>query len=98
SFTKAFRPHVATAAAEVLGSTGDAVGCSADNCCALTWISTGQLTHARKVLSRTAENLDDGTDRPIVVPEPSCAAALRKDLPELVHTDAAHRVSSRVHS
>ncbi|WAC56990.1 FAD-binding and (Fe-S)-binding domain-containing protein [Gordonia sp. SL306] len=98
SFTKAFRPHVATAAAEVLGSTGDAVGCSADNCCALTWISTGQLTHARKVLSRTAEHLDDGTDRPIVVPEPSCAAALRKDLPELVQTDAAHRVSSRVHS
>ncbi|MYR08325.1 FAD-binding protein [Gordonia sp. SID5947] len=98
SFTKAFRPHVATAAAEVLGSTGDVVGCSADNCCALTWISTGQLTHARKVLTRTAANLDDGTDRPIVVPEPSCAAALRKDLPELVDTEAARRVASRVHS
>ncbi|MEE4023768.1 FAD-linked oxidase C-terminal domain-containing protein [Gordonia sp. PKS22-38] len=98
SFTKAFRPQVATAAAEVLGGSGDQVGCSADNCCALTWISTGQLTHARKVLTRTATALDDGTDRPIVLPEPSCAAALRKDLPELVDSAAAHRVSARVHS
>jgi FAD/FMN-containing dehydrogenase/Fe-S oxidoreductase len=98
SFTKAFRPHVATAAADVLGNTGDAVGCASDNCCGLTWISTGQLGHARKVLRRTAQALDDGTDRRIVVPEPSCAAALRKDLPELVKTDAAHRVSRRVHS
>lgn len=98
SFTKAFRPHVATATADVLGNTGDAVGCASDNCCGLTWISTGQLGHARKVLRRTAQALDDGTDRRIVVPEPSCAAALRKDLPELVKTDAAHRVSRRVHS
>ncbi|MGV9713189.1 FAD-binding and (Fe-S)-binding domain-containing protein [Gordonia sp. NPDC003424] len=98
SFTTAFRPQVATAAAQVLGATGDRVGCTAENCCGLTWISTGQLTHARKVLSRTALALDDGTDRPIVVPEPSCAAALRKDLPELVHSSAAQRVSRRVHS
>jgi Fe-S oxidoreductase len=98
SFTKAFRPQVAAATARVLGSAGRTVSCSADQCCALTWISTGQLDHARKVLVRTTEALDDGTDRPIVVPEPSCAAALRKDLPELVHTDAARRVASRVRS
>ncbi|MFW0797279.1 FAD-linked oxidase C-terminal domain-containing protein [Gordonia sp. CPCC 205515] len=98
SFTQAFRPQVATAAAEVLGANGDRVGCTADNCCGLTWISTGQLTHARKVLSRTADALDDGTNRPIVVPEPSCAAALRKDLPELVDSPAARRVSRRVQS
>ena len=41
---------------------------------------------------------DDESDRPIVVLEPSCAAALRKDLPELVPTEAARRVSSRVRS
>ncbi|MBD0863479.1 FAD-binding oxidoreductase [Gordonia sp. zg691] len=98
SFTRAFRPQVATAAAEVLGATGEEVGCTADNCCGLTWISTGQLGKARKVLRRTAENLDDGTDRPIVVAEPSCAAALAKDLPELVGTDAARRVAARVRS
>ncbi|ORM37875.1 FAD-binding and (Fe-S)-binding domain-containing protein [Williamsia sp. 1135] len=98
SFTKAFRPHVAAATANVLGSAGRTVSCEADQCCGLTWISTGQLGHARKVLARTAAALDDGTDRPIVVPEPSCAAALRKDLPELVHTDAARRVAARVRS
>jgi Fe-S oxidoreductase len=98
SFTRAFRPHVAAAAARVLESGGKTVSCTADQCCALTWISTGQLDHARKVLSRTAAALDDGTDRPIVVPEPSCAAALRKDLPELVHTEVARRVASRVRS
>lgn len=98
SFTRAFRPQVATAAAEVLGATGEQVGCSAENCCGLTWISTGQLGKARRVLRRTAANLDDGTDRPIVVPEPSCAAALAKDLPELVPTDSARRVAARVRS
>ncbi|MBE7160538.1 MAG: FAD-binding oxidoreductase [Williamsia herbipolensis] len=97
SFTRAFRPQVAQAASRVLGGA-DSISCEKDNCCGLTWISTGQLDRARKVLSRTADALDDGTDRPIVVPEPSCAAALRKDLPELVHTDAARRVAARVRS
>ncbi|MDH3025171.1 FAD-binding and (Fe-S)-binding domain-containing protein [Gordonia alkanivorans] len=98
SFTRAFRPQVAAAAAEVLGATGEQVGCTSENCCALTWISTGQLGKARRTLRRTAANLDDGTDRPIVVPEPSCAAALAKDLPELVPTDSARRVAARVRS
>ncbi|WHU47541.1 FAD-binding and (Fe-S)-binding domain-containing protein [Gordonia sp. L191] len=98
TFTRAFRPHVATATARLLGATGENVGCRSDACCGLTWISTGQLSRARKTLAHTAELLDDGTNRPIVVPEPSCAAALRKDLPDLVDTAAARRVSARVHS
>ncbi|SIR65221.1 FAD-binding and (Fe-S)-binding domain-containing protein [Williamsia sterculiae] len=98
SFTKAFRPQVAAAAGRVLGSHHSSVGCTADACCGLTWISTGQLDRARKVLEATARSLDDGTDRPIVVPEPSCAAALRKDLPELVPTAGARRVAARVRS
>ncbi|OBC03285.1 MULTISPECIES: FAD-binding and (Fe-S)-binding domain-containing protein [unclassified Gordonia (in: high G+C Gram-positive bacteria)] len=98
TFTKAFRPHVATAAARVLAASGDTVATRADVCCGLTWISTGQLDHARKVLARTADQLDDGTDRPLIVAEPSCAAALRTDLPELITTPAAHRVAARVTS
>ncbi|MDT0220847.1 FAD-binding and (Fe-S)-binding domain-containing protein [Gordonia sp. AC31] len=104
SFTRAFRPHVATAVAEVLRAAhsvdraSDPVGCASDNCCGLTWISTGQLGRARKVLRRTVADLDDGTDRPIVVVEPSCAAALAKDLPELIPTEAARRVAARVRS
>lgn len=98
TFTKGFRPEVAGAAARVLAGTGEPVTCSADACCGLTYISTGQLGTARKLLTHAAETLDDGSDRPIVVVEPSCAAALAKDLPELVHTDAARRVAARVRS
>ncbi|MGK7223139.1 FAD-binding and (Fe-S)-binding domain-containing protein [Kocuria flava] len=98
TFTRGFRPEVAGAAARVLADSGETVECSADACCGLTWISTGQLGTAKKLLARAAEALDDGTDRPIVVVEPSCAAALRTDLPELVPTEQARRVAARVRS
>lgn len=98
TFTRGFRPEVAGAAARVLAGAGRTVECSAEACCGLTWISTGQLRTAKRLLSQAAEALDDGTERPIVVVEPSCAAALRKDLPELVHTDKAKRVAARVRS
>ncbi|MFF9040457.1 FAD-binding and (Fe-S)-binding domain-containing protein [Streptomyces sp. NPDC014892] len=98
SFTKGFRPEVAGAAARVAADTGRKVTCETDACCGLTWISTGQLDTARKTLSRTVTKLDDGTDTPIVVVEPSCAAALKKEAPELLGTEAAQRVSSRIRS
>ncbi|MCG2621369.1 FAD-binding oxidoreductase [Arthrobacter sp. I2-34] len=98
TFTRGFRPEVAGAAARVLAAAGERAECAAEACCGLTWISTGQLGTARKLLGRAAAALDDGTERPIVVVEPSCAAALRKDLPELVPTDQARRVAARVRS
>ncbi len=98
SFTKGFRPAVAGAAQRVLNSAGKTVECNADVCCGLTLISTGQLGAAKKLLSRAAAALDDGSDGPIVVIEPSCAAAFKKDLPELVDSDAARRVSRRIRS
>ncbi|GAA4395459.1 FAD-binding and (Fe-S)-binding domain-containing protein [Tsukamurella soli] len=97
SFTRAFRPHVAGAAARVLSDGGRAVTCTTDGCCGLPLISTGQLGRARKRLRRLADALD-GPGTVIVVPEPSCAAALAQDLPRLVDTPAAHRVSGRVRS
>nr|WP_225860507.1 FAD-binding and (Fe-S)-binding domain-containing protein [Streptomyces triticiradicis] len=59
-------------------------------CCGLTYVSTGQLDRARAVLRRTLDLLEpclavDGL--PVVVLEPSCAAALRTDLPELLPGD-----------
>ncbi|MBJ8345724.1 FAD-binding and (Fe-S)-binding domain-containing protein [Antrihabitans sp. YC2-6] len=98
TFTRAFRPEVAGAALRVLGDAGRTTEARTDVCCGLTWISTGQLRRARKVLERSAAALDDGTDRPIVVPEPSCASAFRHDLPRLVPTDAARRVADRIRS
>jgi FAD/FMN-containing dehydrogenase/Fe-S oxidoreductase len=98
SFTRAFRPEVAGAAARVLADAG--IPCTAEDglCCGLTWVSTGQLSVARRIMTRTVAHLDNGDERPIVVAEPSCAAALRRDVPELLGTDAARRVADRVHT
>ncbi|MFD5515891.1 FAD-binding and (Fe-S)-binding domain-containing protein [Streptomyces sp. NPDC127066] len=59
-------------------------------CCGLTYVSTGQLDRARAVLRRTLDLMEpylamDGLS--VVVLEPSCAAALRTDLPELLPGD-----------
>ncbi|MER6381526.1 FAD-binding and (Fe-S)-binding domain-containing protein [Streptomyces sp. NPDC001127] len=68
-------------------------------CCGLTYISTGQLDRARAVLRRTLDLMEPvlRAGVPVVVLEPSCAAALRTDLPELLHDDPrAARLSSAV--
>ncbi|MCX5051613.1 MULTISPECIES: FAD-binding and (Fe-S)-binding domain-containing protein [unclassified Streptomyces] len=98
SFTRAFRPEVAGAASRVLADAG--IPCTTEDgqCCGLTWVSTGQLSIARRIMARTVARLDNGDDRPIVVAEPSCAAALKRDVPELLGTDAARRVAARVHT
>ncbi|AKH86421.1 FAD-linked oxidase [Streptomyces sp. CNQ-509] len=95
SFTRAFRPELAGAASRVLADAGLPTQARGDVCCGLTWITTGQIGIARRMLARTAATLD-ATEGPIVVTEPSCAAALAKDLPELVDSDAARRVAVRV--
>ncbi|MFI0224153.1 FAD-binding and (Fe-S)-binding domain-containing protein [Streptomyces lydicus] len=58
-------------------------------CCGLTYVSTGQLDRARAVMRRTLDVLTPllAAGRPLVVLEPSCAAALRTDLPELLADD-----------
>ncbi|MEU7409695.1 FAD-binding and (Fe-S)-binding domain-containing protein [Streptomyces sp. NPDC042638] len=68
-------------------------------CCGLTYVSTGQLDHARAVLRRTLDLMEPvlRAGVPVVVLEPSCAAALRSDLPELLPDDPrAARLSSAV--
>ncbi|KUL72485.1 MULTISPECIES: FAD-binding and (Fe-S)-binding domain-containing protein [unclassified Streptomyces] len=68
-------------------------------CCGLTYVSTGQLDRARAVLRRTLDLMEPLLERdtPVVVLEPSCAASLRTDLPELLHDDPrARRLADRV--
>ncbi|MER7086896.1 FAD-binding and (Fe-S)-binding domain-containing protein [Streptomyces rochei] len=68
-------------------------------CCGLTYVSTGQLDRARAVMRRTLDLMEPvlETSAPVVVLEPSCAAALRTDLPELLHDDPrAARLAARV--
>jgi len=95
TFSRAFRPGLLADAAEVLSTTGMKLH-SSGGCCGLTWITTGQLSMAKRVLTHTVKALHATGSSPIIVLEPSCAAALRKDLPELVPTDASRRVADRV--
>ncbi|MFF4019417.1 FAD-binding and (Fe-S)-binding domain-containing protein [Streptomyces sp. NPDC001843] len=90
TFTEHLSPSVGRAAVRVLEAAGLGVAVPAGGvCCGLTYVSTGQLDHARKVMRRTLDLMDPVLEAatPVVVLEPSCAAALRTDLPELLHDD-----------
>ncbi|MEV0444297.1 FAD-binding and (Fe-S)-binding domain-containing protein [Streptomyces spectabilis] len=86
TFTDHLAPSVGRAAVRVLQAAGLTVQLPpGDVCCGLTYVSTGQLDRARAVQRRTLARmrpfLEAGT--PVVVLEPSCAAALKADLVEL---------------
>ncbi|WP_290052664.1 FAD-binding and (Fe-S)-binding domain-containing protein [Amycolatopsis solani] len=91
SFNNYLTPSVLDAAYEVLTAAGyDVVLPDRGVCCGLTWVSTGQLGVARRVLDRTldvlAPYLEDGYE--VAGLEPSCTALFRGDLPALMPGDA----------
>lgn len=88
SFNNHFSPEVLHAAVRVLDDAGFAVEVlDRSLCCGLTWITTGQLGMARRIAGAAIDALAPAvaTGKPIVVLEPSCAAAFRDDVPELLH-------------
>ncbi|WP_237554059.1 FAD-linked oxidase C-terminal domain-containing protein, partial [Streptomyces sp. SID724] len=89
TFTEHLSPQVGRAAVRVLEeATGrTALPPPRGLCCGLTYVSTGQLDAARRVMRRTLDRLDLFPGQPLVVLEPSCAATLRTDLPELLPDD-----------
>ncbi|MFI1223085.1 MULTISPECIES: FAD-binding and (Fe-S)-binding domain-containing protein [unclassified Streptomyces] len=89
TFTEHLSPQVGRAAVRVLEeATGRTVLNAAPGaCCGLTYVSTGQLDAARSVMRRTLDRLHLFPGHPLVVLEPSCAATLRTDLPELLPDD-----------
>ncbi|TLS41845.1 FAD-binding oxidoreductase [Streptomyces montanus] len=102
TFTDHLSPEVGKAAVRVLEDAGRQVVLPPPGvCCGLTYVSTGQLDRARAVMRRTldlmepfldASDVSDASEgEPVVVLEPSCAAALRTDLPELLHDDPRAR-------
>ncbi|MFJ6749492.1 FAD-binding and (Fe-S)-binding domain-containing protein [Streptomyces sp. NPDC091266] len=98
SFNNHFTPDVLQAGVDVLESAGFRVQVpDGTQCCGLTWITTGQLGVARRVARRTTAALGPaaGAGIPIVGLEPSCTAALKSDLPELLNGDADARAISR---
>nr|WP_232328122.1 FAD-binding and (Fe-S)-binding domain-containing protein [Kibdelosporangium sp. MJ126-NF4]CEL17598.1 Glycolate dehydrogenase, subunit GlcD [Kibdelosporangium sp. MJ126-NF4]CTQ91175.1 Glycolate dehydrogenase (EC 1.1.99.14), subunit GlcD [Kibdelosporangium sp. MJ126-NF4] len=87
TFSNYFHPHIGQAAVSILESAGFRVAVPTEPvCCGLTWISTGQLLTAKRVLSRTAGTLRPWIDAGslIVGLEPSCTAVLRADAAELM--------------
>lgn len=94
TFTNAFDPDIARAAVVLLNSLGYRVVLPERQvCCGLTWISTGQLDGARARLRRTLDHLDAHVRAGglVIGLEPSCTAALRADLPELLPDDPRAR-------
>src|SRR5205085_2055664 len=61
TFTNRFSPEIADAAVEVLEAAGQRVRllAFADECCGLTWLSTGQLEEARARLGRLLDRISD---------------------------------------
>jgi Fe-S oxidoreductase len=92
TFTNNFHPAVGRAAVAVLENAGFAVEVPARPlCCGLTWISTGQLGVASRMLKRTIATLRPAlrAGQRVVVLEPSCAAVFRADAAELLGSDDA---------
>lgn len=95
TFTERFAPEAGAATVGLLADAGYAVVASAaGQCCGLTWLTTGQLSGARRRLRRLLAHLDGlrGPDGIVVGVEPSCTAVLRADAGELLpdtHRDVA---------
>ncbi|PRH78565.1 FAD-binding oxidoreductase, partial [Streptomyces solincola] len=87
TFTNHLTPAVGQAAVTVLEAAGLRPTLPPGPvCCGLTYVSTGQLDRARRVMRRTLDTVEASAE-PLVVLEPSCAATLRTDLPELLSDD-----------
>ncbi|CAM5337894.1 FAD-binding and (Fe-S)-binding domain-containing protein [Streptomyces aurantiogriseus] len=90
TFTNHFHPHLGQAAVRVLEAAGWRVTMPAEPlCCGLTWISTGQLATAKRVLTRTVRHLAGHVRAGglVVGLEPSCAAVFRSDATDLFPGD-----------
>jgi Fe-S oxidoreductase len=90
TFTNHFHPGIARAAVEVVEDAGWRVVVPEQNvCCGLTWISTGQLGTAKRVLRRSVDVLRPHlrAGRLVLGLEPSCTAVFRSDAGELFPHD-----------
>ena len=89
SFSQTLDGAGARAVVDVLEANGFAPIVAPDACCGLTWITTGQLTGAKKHLASLLGILAPfaAAGIPIVGVEPSCTAVLRDDLVDLLPED-----------
>ncbi|GAB3966068.1 FAD-binding and (Fe-S)-binding domain-containing protein [Actinoallomurus acanthiterrae] len=105
TFTNNFHPDAGKAAVRVLEAAGFRVEVPpVPLCCGLTWISTGQLGTAARMLRRTVRALAPRLRRgvPVIGLEPSCSAVFRSDAPELLAgepvSEDVERLAKQTHS
>lgn len=101
SFTDRFAADTGRAALELLRSTGLRVEVVPDPaCCGLTWITTGQLSAARRIVSGAVATLHRyvASGAQVVALEPSCLAAMREDAVQLVDDPRAAEVAAGLRS
>ncbi len=94
TFNDHFHPWTAIAAVEVLERAGYAVDIPRRRlCCGRPLYDFGMLDRARRQLEEILDDLSPAAEAgtPILVLEPSCAAVLRDELPELVPDDPRAR-------
>jgi len=90
TFTNAFDPELGSDTAAALAAAGETVHVPTQwGCCGRTLYDPGMLDLARRALRNVLDILDPFTSRgiPVVVPEPSCLASFRDELPNLLPDD-----------
>lgn len=90
TFTTYLSPEVGKAAVHVLEDAGYEVHLPAGQvCCGLTWVSTGQLGVAARVLERSLDVIEPAlrSGATVVGLEPSCTALFRHEAVELLPDD-----------
>ena len=101
SFTDRFAADTGRAALELLESMGLRAAVIPEKaCCGLTWITTGQLAAARRIVGQAVAALHPyvASGTPVIGLEPSCLAALREDAGQLLDDPRVAEVSRRVQS
>jgi Fe-S oxidoreductase len=90
TFTDVFDPQLGTDVLGALRAVGERVHVPTEwACCGRTLYDPGMLSLARRSLRNVLDILDPYVSQgiPVVVPEPSCLAAFRDELPQLLPDD-----------
>ncbi|MEN2739582.1 FAD-linked oxidase C-terminal domain-containing protein [Microbacterium sp. X-17] len=90
TFSDNFSPSIGTSAVAILEAAGyEVIVPERPVCCGLTWITTGQLNGARRMMRDLVDQFNGyaAAGIPILGLEPSCTAAVRSDLVELLPDD-----------
>ena len=97
TFTEFLHPRAGADAVRVLEAAGFTVRLPEQElCCGLTWVTTGQLDVAKRVLGRTLDALAPavGDGMPIVGLEPSCTAVFTDDAVNLLPGPRADAIAA----